>query len=59
MGDLKITINEGNKRLEEAYTILLEKVNAISNQFQLNYFELYGIIEAVKSDLFNQVNEEE
>ncbi len=56
---MEIIINKGNERLDEAYEILIEKVNAISNQFQLSYFELYGILEAVKCDLFNQVHQEE
>lgn len=59
MDEMKIIINKGNKRLEEAYGVLLEKVNAIANQFQLNYFELYGIIEAVKHDVHMQVDEED
>ncbi len=56
---MEIIVNKGNERLDEAYGVLLEKVNAISNQFQLSYFELYGILEAVKCDLFTQVHEEE
>lgn len=54
-----ITITEDGKksRLDEAYDIMCEKVDAISKQFGLNYFELYGILEAIKSDLFRQVNE--
>ncbi len=56
---MEIKVMSKNERLEEAYGILIEKVNAISDQYQLSYFELYGIMEAVKCDLFNQVKNEE
>ncbi len=56
---MEIKVMSKNERLDEAYDILIEKVNAISEQFGLNYFELYGIIEAVKCDLFTQVQEED
>lgn len=53
-----ITITEDGKksRLDEAYDITVEKIDFISKQFGLNYFELYGILEAIKCDLFRQVN---
>ena len=56
---MDITVIKGNEKLEQAYDILVEKVNGISEQFQLSYFELYGIIEAVKCDLHQQLTEEE
>lgn len=55
---MEITIVKDKRKLDEAYEILIEKVNAISEQFGLSYFELYGILEAVKCDLFKQVHEE-
>ncbi|KKL81826.1 hypothetical protein LCGC14_1990870 [marine sediment metagenome] len=56
---MDITIVRDKRKLNEAYDILVEKVDAISTQFQLSYFELYGILEAVKCDLFNQVHDED
>ncbi len=56
---MEITLDGEKSRLDEAYGITIEKIDAISKQFNLNYFELYGILEAIKCDLFNQVNQEE
>lgn len=56
---MEITLDGEKSRLDEAYGIAIEKLDAISKQFNLNYFELYGILEAIKSDLFNQVYQEE
>ncbi len=57
MVDIKVFSD--NNKLEEAYEKLLEALNKVSKEYQLSYFELYGIIEAIKSDLYNQVGEEE
>lgn len=40
-----------NEKISEAYEMLVEKINYISKQFELNFFELWGIIEAVKLDI--------
>ena len=56
---MEITIDGKKSRLDEAYGIAIEKMDAISKQFDLNYFELYGILEAIKCDLFNKVHDEE
>ncbi len=51
---MEIKIYKDNEKLKEAYKILVEKIDNISEQFQLTYFELWGIIEAIKVDLMKQ-----
>lgn len=56
---MEIKIYKDNEKLNEAYEILVEKIDGICEQFQLSYFELYGILEAVKCDLYTQMSNEE
>ncbi len=42
------------EKLEEVYNKLTDEVNKLSDSYQLSYFELYGILEAIKCELFNQ-----
>ncbi|KKK75983.1 hypothetical protein LCGC14_2868260 [marine sediment metagenome] len=51
---MEIKIYKDNEKLNEAYHILVEKLDNISKQFQLTYFEIWGIIEAIKVDLIEQ-----
>ena len=51
---MEIKIYKENEKLDEAYDILVEKIEGICEQFQLSFFELYGILEAIKCDLFKQ-----
>lgn len=50
-----------NEKMDEAYDIMCEKLNAICKQYQLNYYEFFGLIECFKCDLIKQdiMNEEE
>ena len=43
-----------NDKLNEAYDILLEKINAISKQYKLTYFELFGLLGCLNVDLAKQ-----
>ena len=49
-----IKIFKGSEKLDEAYGILVEKLNAICKQYQLNYYEIFGLLECFKSDLVKQ-----
>ena len=60
MGEDKIFKIYGmSEKLSEAYNILCEKLNAISEQYQLSYFEFFGLIECFKCDLIKQDISEE
>jgi len=52
--DNPIKIYQNSDKLIEAYDIMCEKLNAISEQFQLTYFEFLGILECFKCDLMKQ-----
>ena len=54
MNELKIKVFEKTDKLNEAYEIMCEKLNAISEQFQLTYFEFFGLLECFKCDLIKQ-----
>ena len=50
----QIKIFKGSDKLNEAYEIMCEKLNAISEQYQLTYFEFFGLLECFKCDLIKQ-----
>ncbi len=50
----QIKIFNGSDKLNEAFEIMCEKLNAISEQFQLTYFEFFGLLECFKCDLIKQ-----
>ena len=52
MGEIKIL--RKNEKLDEAYEILCEKLNAICEQYQLNYYEFFGLIKCFECDLMKQ-----
>lgn len=55
-----IKIFKESDKLKQAYDLLVEKIDGIVEHFQLTYFELWGIIEALKSDLIKvSIREEE
>lgn len=56
---MEIKVFKKNEKLNEAYDILVEKINNISKQYQLNYFELFGLIECFRCDLIVQSANEE
>ena len=43
-----------NEKLDEAFGMLCEKINAICNQYQLNYYELFGLLRCFECDLIKQ-----
>ena len=47
-------IFKDNSKMDEAFEILCEKLNAICEQYQLNYYELFGLLECYKCDLSKQ-----
>jgi len=49
MSDIKVY--ENSDKMEEAYQKMVNKMNEISKEYQLTFFELFGIIEAYKTDL--------
>ena len=51
MTDVKVY--ENTEKMEEAYDKMVEKMNEISGEYQLTFFELFGIIEAYKTDLID------
>ncbi len=51
---MDIKIFKSNEKLDEAFEVLCEKLNAICEQYQLNYYELFGLIECFKCDLIKQ-----
>ncbi len=53
-----IKIFKSSEKLDEAYEILCEKLNSICKQYQLNYYEFFGLIECFKCDLIKQDIEE-
>ena len=55
---MEITIIKENEKLNKAYNLLVNKIDGICEQYQLSFFELYGILEAIKCDLFNQQDKE-
>ena len=55
----QIKIFKGSDKLDEAYELLCEKLNAICQQYQLNYYEFFGLIECFKCDLIKQDMEED
>jgi len=55
----EIKVFKDNEKLDEVYELIVEKMNAICNQYQLNFYELFGILECFRYDLFNQLNEED
>ena len=55
----QIKIFKSSDKLDEAYDILCEKLNAICKQYQLNYYEFFGLIECFKCDLIKQDIEED
>ena len=54
-----IKILKSNEKLDEAFEILCEKLNAICKQYQLSYYEFFGLIECFKCDLIKQDIESE
>ena len=57
---MNIKVFKDNEKLDEAYDILVEKINSISQQYKLNYFELFGLMECFRCDLIRQnIGEEE
>ncbi len=50
----EIKIYKKDDKLNEAYEIMCEKLDAISKQFQLTYFEFFGLLECFKCDLIKQ-----
>ena len=50
----QIKVFKGNDKLNEAFEIMCEKLNAICEQYQLTYFEFFGLLECFKCDLIKQ-----
>ena len=50
----QIKIFKSNEKLDEAFEVLREKLNAICEQYQLSYYEFFGLIECFKCDLIKQ-----
>ncbi len=50
---MDIKVFKENEKLDDAYNYLASYIDSLVNQYQLTYFELFGIIEAIKSDLYN------
>lgn len=61
MENNQIRIFKQNEKLDEAYEILCEKLNAIGEQYHLNYYEFFGLIRCFECDLMKQdiCNDEE
>jgi len=55
----QIKIYKSNEKLDEAFEVLREKLNAICEQYQLSYYEFFGLIECFKCDLIKQDLEED
>ena len=55
----QIKIYKSNEKLDEAFEVLREKLNAICEQYQLSYYEFFGLIECFKCDLIKQDIEED
>jgi len=55
----EIKIFKENEKLDEAYEVFVGKVNAICKQYQLNYYELFGLLKCFERDLFVQLNQED
>lgn len=51
---MDIKIFKSNKKLDEAFKVLCEKLNAICKQYQLNYYEFFGLIRCFECDLIKQ-----
>jgi len=56
MTELKIF--KEDEKLGEVYEVLYDKIIHICNQYQLTYFELFGILECIKVDLYKSNMEE-
>jgi len=50
----EIKIFKSSEKLDEAFEVLCEKLNAICKQYQLNYYEFFGLVECYKCDLIKQ-----
>lgn len=50
----EIKIFKGNEKLDEAYLLLCEKLNAICEQYQLSYYEFFGLIKCFECDPVKQ-----
>lgn len=48
-----------NEKLDESFTVIVEKMNAICKQYQLNYYEMFELIECYKVELLKQLDKEE
>ena len=55
----EIKIFKSSEKLDEAFEVLCEKLNAICKQYQLNYYEFFGLIECFRCDLIEQNLREE
>ena len=51
---MEIKVFKKDERLDEAFEILCEKLNAICEQYQLNYYEFFGLIKCFECDLIKQ-----
>ena len=49
-----MNIFKQNEKMDEAFGIICDKLNAICEQYQLNYYELFGLIECYRCDLIKQ-----
>ena len=57
MVDIKIFGN--NEKIENAYNELLNYLNQLCEDYQLTYFELWGILKAVDNDYIKSNLEED
>jgi len=51
---MDIKVFKENEKLDEAYGILADAINKISKDYQLNYYELFGLLECFHCDLIKQ-----
>ncbi len=50
----QIKIFKSSEKLDEAFGVLCDKLNAICKQYQLNYYEFFGLIRCFECDLIKQ-----
>ncbi|MFW6129901.1 MAG: hypothetical protein ACOC56_01880 [Atribacterota bacterium] len=55
----EIKVFHESEKLNEAYDIFTENIDDLVQKYNLTYFELFGLIEALKSDLIKSQLEEE
>lgn len=54
MTDIKVYKN--SDKMEEAYQEMVEIMNELSAKYHLTFFEMFGILEAYKVDLYDLEN---